>query len=398
MIRWLCFWLACVAFAQSDALLEKADSAFREGDLKQAEILARRVVAQDPRSVHAHMILGVIAAQNKQWDASNRHFTTVVRLDPTNPHGYFYLGQAKLYQQQWEPAIQQFMKALDRGYPDRERLSVELALAQNEAGRPKQALETLSKIAPPADGPLAAQYQAVTAFALGHLNDPARAIDAMRRARTLDEMNPQYPEFLITTLIATDQTPAALAEAIQAQKKFPDNAEIQFLFGLANYHVTESPLTSVALRNLREAEPDGARVLLVEGMLHRKLGRNDEALRAFRTAAERGAPDAHLLLGIVEREAGNYEAAEKEYREAERLNPQNGQVMLELGKVFATRGDLPEARTRLEKAVAYMPASPSAHYQLGLVYRKLGEAQKADEHLRRSRELEAAQAQAARPK
>jgi Tfp pilus assembly protein PilF len=73
-------------------------------------------------------------------------------------------------------------------------------------------------------------------------------------------------------------------------------------------------------------------------------------------------PDAHLLLGIVYRENGEYEAAEREYREAERINPRNGQVMLELGKMFLARGELEQARTRLEQAVHYMPDSPSVHY------------------------------------
>ncbi len=376
-------------WAQVDAVLEKADAAFRAGDFPQAEALARRVLSQAPRSIHAHMILGVIAAQNKQWEASNRHFRAVVRLDPSNPHGYFYLGQAKLYRQQWGQAAQYFAKALERRYPDRERLVVEMALAQSEAGRPQQALDTLGAIPPPAEGPLAAQYHAVTAFAQERLNQPRLAIEAIRRARDLDDSNPQYWEFLISTLINTDQTTAALREAIRAQKRLPDHPDIQFLFGLTSYYVTESPLTKLALRNLREAEPDGARVLLVEGLLYRKQGRAPEATRAFQSAAQRGVPDAHLLLGILGKEGGDYQGAEREYREAERLNPRSGQVLLELGKLLLTRGELNEARARLEKAHESMPANPAVHYQLGLLYRRLGETEKAEHHLRLHRELEA---------
>jgi Flp pilus assembly protein TadD len=94
-------------------------------------------------------------------------------------------------------------------------------------------------------------------------------------------------------------------------------------------------------------------------------------------------------LGILCKEAGDYEGAEREYREAERLNPRNGQVLLELGKLFLTRGQLKEARDRLERAHEYMSANPAVHYQLGLLYGRLGETQKAEHHLRLSRELEA---------
>src|SRR4051794_37319894 len=83
--------------AQTATLLEQADEAFRQGDIETARTLAQRVVQSDPAALHGYMILGVIAAQNNQWDVANRHFQTIVKLDPSNPYGYFYLGQAQLY-------------------------------------------------------------------------------------------------------------------------------------------------------------------------------------------------------------------------------------------------------------------------------------------------------------
>ena len=330
-------WLlsAVCILGQSASLLEQADAAFRSGDSARAAELAQRVLVREPNAVHAHMILGVIAAQKNDWNISNRRFQTVVRLDPSNPFGYFYLGQAKLYQQQWEAAIQYFQQALKRQYPEKDRLLVELALAQNEAGRPDQALATLSSVTPPADEHLAAQYYAVTAFARSKLNQPGAAIEAIRRALSLDAGDWRHWGFLIGALLKNDEAPHALAEAIRAQQKFPDNADIQFLFALASYHVTESPLSGLALRNLREADPDSPRVLLAEGLLYRKQGKADEATDAFERAAKAGVEDAHLLLGIVFKENGKYEEAEREFRHAERVSPQNGQVLLELGKLLA---------------------------------------------------------------
>src|SRR5262245_60473763 len=370
---------------RADTLLEQADAAFRQGDLPKAAALARRVLAQDSTAVHAHLILGVIAAQGADWAASNRHFAEVVRFQPSNPHGYFYLGQAKLYQQQWQAAIEYFSKALELRYPDEQRLLIELALAQNEAGRPKQALATLAKTKAPSEQLQAAQYHAVVAFARAKLNEPRDAIEAMRRALKLDDAHPDHWEFLIRALMQGDEPAHALVEAIRAQKKFPDHSDIQFLFALTSYYVSESPLSALALRNLREADPNSPRVLLAEGLLYRKQGKTPEAINSFQQAARRGVPDAHLLLGIVHRENGDYETAEREYREAERINPRNGQLMLELGKMFLTKGELEQARIRLEQAVQYMPDSPSVHYQLGLLYRRLGQPEKAQRHLQLSK-------------
>ena len=384
---------ALALFAQvSD--IEQADAAFRGGEIDKAATLARRAVLRDPAQVHGHMILGVIAAQREQWLAANGHFQTVVRLAPADPQGFFYLGQAKLYQKQFEPAVRDFQKALSLGFPDRDRLSVELAFAENEAGRPQQALDRLAQVSPLSEAPRAAQYFAVTGFAHSKLGHRREAIDAIRKARDIDGTNPQYWDFLITALIGTDQTTRALSEAIQAQARFPDHPGIQYLFALANYYVVESPLLSLALRNLREVEPPASpRLLLVEGMLLRKEGKMEEATRAFEQAARRGAPDSHLLLGIVYKENGNYDAAEREYRAAEKENGSNGQVMLELGKLSLTRGQFEEARARLAKAVTLLPDFSSAHYQLGLAYGRLGLQDKSEYHLNLSRELDRKQAE-----
>jgi Flp pilus assembly protein TadD len=208
----------------------------------------------------------------------------------------------------------------------------------------------------------------------------------------IDDSDPHLWVLLIDALIRTDEAAHALAEAIRAQRKFPDHAEIQFLFALASYHVTQSPLSRLALRNLREAEPQSPRVLLAEGLAHRKEGHSDQAIAAFREAADRGVPDAHLLLGILLREGGDTAGAEREYREAERINPENGQVLLEMAKMLMPRGDLNGALIRLKKAAELMPATPAVHYQLAIVYRRLGKNDEAERVFDYVRQLQAAQA------
>ena len=388
--------LAARLWGQASDLLTEAESAFRSGDLSQAASLASRILAREPGSSPAHMILGLVAAQRNQWLAAEKSFGAIIRLEPSNPFGYFYLGQVSLNQQKWARAVQYFSQAMEHQYPDRDRLMVELALAENEAGQPRQALESLNKIQGSGNGSYSAQYHAVKAFALEKLNQPGPALEDMRHARDIDDSNPQYWEFLISTLIATDQTNLALMEAIRAQRKFPDSPDIQVLLGLAGYYNTQLPMTKLAVRNLQEAQPDSAWAPLLKGLQDRLEGRAPDALRAFAEAARRGVPNAHLLLGIVLREKGDYTAAEREYREAERLNPHDGQVRLELGKLLLGRGDLSGALTRLERATQYMPGAPAAHYQLGILYGRLGQKEKAEEHLQLSRQLTKEQAEAAR--
>lgn len=51
-------------------------------------------------------------------------------------------------------------------------------------------------------------------------------------------------------------------------------------------------------------------------------------------------------------------------------------------------GKVQEALPRLIKAVEYMPKNPGVHYQLGLTYARLGQAEKASYHSSLFRKLD----------
>ena len=384
--------LFALSLAQAQSPTQDAEAAFRAGDLNRAAVLARQALAGDPNSVQAHILLGVSASETRDWSTATQNFEAVIRLAPSSSHGYFYLGQANLYQQKWAEAAKYFASALQRNYPDRERLIVELAFAENEAGRPRGALDRLVKIQPPQAGPLAAQYFAVTAFARNNLNQPLEAIQAMQRAKEVDDLNPQYREFLVSTLLNTSQPGLALAEAIDAQKRFPDQPEVQFLFGLAAYNMSNRDLIRIALRNLSEAAPAGAQEVLLQGMVHRLAGEREQATQEFLQAAKRGVPDSHLLLGLVLKDSGDLDGAAREFGEAERVSPTNGQVEVELGKILLSRGRLSEAALRLKKAEQYMPTVAAVHYELARLYARLGQKEKSSQHLQKFKELQGKQA------
>ena len=138
-----------------------------------------------------------------------------------------------------------------------------------------------------------------------------------------------------------------------------------------------------------------ARVLLAEGLALRKEGNNEQATIAFRNAAARGVNDAHLLLGILLREAGDQAAAEKEYREAERVNPNNGQVLLEMAKMLTARGELDGALARLKRAAELMPSAAAGALPVGHPLRRMGQSDEAERQLNLFRQLQAEQARQA---
>lgn len=60
---------------------------------------------------------------------------------------------------------------------------------------------------------------------------------------------------------------------------------------------------------------------------------------------------------------------------------------VELGVSYLQRGNLQDARDKLERAVEQDPSFPSAHAALGFLYERVGEMDKAGVHLRRAAQL-----------
>ena len=378
----LVFGFAPVMAAQRSPadLMRQADAAYRAGELARAASLFRQVLQQDPSITPAHMFLGVISSQRGQWGEAIEHFRAVVHIAPANAQAHFFLGTAYAAEEKWAEAVQSFSAALDHQFPERDRLIVELAPAQTESGYPKQALTSLQSIEAPSDKRLASQYHSAQAVAHQRLDQPAPAIEAIRRALENNTYDARHWQFLISALLGTGRVEIALAEAIKGSKRFPDHPDIQYQLGIAGYFVPELPFTEMALRNLREARPEDPRVSVLEGLIRQQQGQAQQANQAFRAAADLGVPEAHLFLGLALHEQGDQAAAERELRQALRHLPHDGQVFLGLGKVLSSRNPK-EALAYMRKAEAYMPMNPTLHYGLANLYRRLNQRDKAVHHL-----------------
>jgi len=81
-------------------MLEKAQSALKAGDKKEARTWAEKILATAPENVDAHLILAAIGSPKE----SLRHLTRVLELDPQNKKARngmrWAIAQAKLEKEQ----------------------------------------------------------------------------------------------------------------------------------------------------------------------------------------------------------------------------------------------------------------------------------------------------------
>jgi len=88
-----------------------------------------------------------------------------------------------------------------------------------------------------------------------------------------------------------------------------------------------------------------------------------------------------VALGKQEPVSENHAVIESELKTAIKLDPQLGGAYLELGILYSQRKDYPEAISAFQKAIEVTPLPAEAHYRLGQVYGRMGEAEKASKEI-----------------
>lgn len=132
---------------------------------------------------------------------------------------------------------------------------------------------------------------------------------------------------------------------------------------------------------------------------HRNLGKafyenpatQQEAVREFQQALEL-APDSardkmNYALALL-RASGRDEEAVRRLQEVQRQDPALPHTWFNLGIYYKRRGDASQALTQFEGMVARTPREPIAHYQLGALYRQLNRTAEAQTQFEQAAELD----------
>ncbi|MFZ9068944.1 MAG: tetratricopeptide repeat protein, partial [bacterium] len=95
-----------------------------------------------------------------------------------------------------------------------------------------------------------------------------------------------------------------------------------------------------------------------------------------------------LYLGFSYEKQRDFNLAESLYRESLQLNPENPKSGLRLGTVLIKKGRYEDAKSFLESVTAKFPGYAVAWWNLGLLYRELGEMDQAKMALNTASQLD----------
>ena len=113
------------------------------------------------------------------------------------------------------------------------------------------------------------------------------------------------------------------------------------------------------------------------------------AIRAYQAiiAEDPSHLDARVNLGRVLHEAGEYERAERVYREALDVCGDDAVLYFNLAVLLEERARVKESMQAYEAALRVEPNMADAHYNLSLLYKKIGRARDALRHMGEYRRL-----------
>jgi tetratricopeptide (TPR) repeat protein len=249
--------------------------------------------------------------------------------------------------------------------------------------------------------------------------DPATALRELEQARRLDPTSGQIRADLALVLRQLGRGPEALAEALEAVKLAPDDAELHLiaaqLYQLSGDGMPPAELQARVAEHLEHAvrlRPTDARSLLVLAELYGRLEKHEDAVRIWRSylkleeanadgwfelgrhllalnksddaaaafrqalAVEPGSVRAYQELGDIYSRAEQHEQAVLSYRKGIEIDGRNLRLRLSLGEALYRARRLDEVLPEAEAALAN---DPKNRFALELKGRTLRDLKRYDE-------------------
>jgi len=162
--------------------------------------------------------------------------------------------------------------------------------------------------------------------------------------------------------IQTGQLPEAVANLTAALADRPNDPDLLYYLSRAS-----GVLAKQSVDTLQAAYPDSPRAHQTMGENYFVLRRMPDAEKEYREALrlQPNLPEVHMELGEVYAGAFQWEKAEKEFRAQIQMQPGNAEAAYRLGDALLQQGKAHEARAELLRADRLRPDMPETLYSLG---------------------------------
>jgi tetratricopeptide (TPR) repeat protein len=343
----------------------------------------RRAIELSPRSLAAHLDLGVVEVMRDNREGGKKEFRRALAIDPNQREALYNLGRLMFDEKDYVSASHYFGKCVDLSPSDRDALAYSLrcAIARNERAQVTEIHRKLLRLLPQEAEPhlevglwLAkgnfyddAEQEFETALAL---SPDSSAVRLDYAALCLDRGLPQRALDLLSPLSSSEDR----------------RAPYHYLLGQCYEHLRNAQKALMEYKRAMEIDPGQETYYISLAALLASHEDKDAAATILSTAARRFPTSVRVRVGIglIQLETGNVENAKAAYHEAVELAPHSPLCLNLLGRIQMAQGHYEEAVRTFNEVVRLAPSDAQGYLLMGLGYMKLpdrsGEALRAFLH------------------
>lgn len=216
----------------------------------------------------------------------------------------------------------------------------------------------------------------------GHLEN---AIPAMRLAIQRDPQSEKY-RFAYGILLTNAYAPAAAVIRLEeALKSFPESSRLWFALGLAHFKHSKNADAALAFKRASELDPKFAAAFAYLGVTRIEVGAYDEGISLYSKALEvdpkLGVIHYLIAEALLKQTEADSTRIETHLKRAVALDATLVLARLSLAKLYMRGARWTQALNELETIIKVDAEVAETYYQLGRVYVRLKQPQKAQEAL-----------------
>jgi len=320
---------------------------------KQAQTMANKVLAKDPKNLAALILSGNASAGLQDYRSSVDLFEQVLTLDPSNLAAFISLGSSQALQKNYPEAENAFLKAHQID-PKNKLAMISLANYYQAVGDAMKAEAAFKEALSAYPSDRSIYVQAVLFY-----NKANRVADIEQILKNAQDKSPDdpAPSLLLVDLYTSKNRPAdARKLLIDVKRKFPKNFDVAAKLAL-NFLQDQPDQARVEIDQIVKTDPKNPIGYVLRGQLQFILGQYDAAEDTLGKppAVDSAFPQVHFFLGSIALRKGQPDQAIFHYQKSLSTNSNYVPARVALAEIYLNKGKVEDSREEIRKALEIQP-------------------------------------------
>lgn len=324
---------------------EKYDAALK--------IKLKSLVIEYPASYENHFNLGITYFNTKDYSSAVLEFKRALGINPELPEGHFYLGFTFEKLEKFDLAMSEYKKAISKKYGYIEAY-FNLGLLYNKLNDRTQAIQQFKKIQKiDPDNYDAAVNLGITYDDMGDIDNAIREYEraiAIKPEKTTSYMN------LANCYSLKGNDEAAIEHYNKVINYEPENALVQYNLGILYQNQKNYSMAKAHYKMAIRFDNNYSEAYNNLGLVYFFLVRLPEAIEMWKKSIELNDNiDAYNNLGWGYYVVGELDKSVEIYEKAKKINPKHSILSLNLGTVYLKKDEIEKAIKELENYLILEP-------------------------------------------